>query len=265
MSTQKIYAAIIESAKHGLPSTATPGGVRHLDIGAGRGELIGELRCHFPLIPSACDLHVDRFRGDNVTCVTVDLNHERLPYPDAQFDLVTCSEVVEHLENYRALLRDAFRVTANGGLLVLTTPNVLNLKSRVRYMVSGFPNLFGPLPLANDRRSSTRTHISSIPYFYLAHALLEAGFDRVQLRIDKVQKASVCWLILLVPFIFAGRRHFMMQERQKYKTLTEDNDLLVAAHFSWPLLVGRTIVVSAVKPGDATPMSQRDAPQAACP
>lgn len=133
-----------------------------------------------PLISSACDFHVERFAVEWVPCKQVNLNLESLPYPDAEFDLVTFSEVIEHVENYRALLREAFRVTTSGGVLVLTTPNVLNVNSRVRYLVSGFANLFGPLPVRNDKLYSTGGHITPIPYFYLAHALLDAGFDRSQ-------------------------------------------------------------------------------------
>lgn len=246
MSTQGIYAAVIAAAKKRLSSTPA---VRHLDIGAGRGELIEKLRRALPLKSSACDFHVERFVAKDVACAQVNLNHQALPYPDAQFDLVTSSEVVEHVENYRALLREAFRVTANGGVLVVTTPNVLNVNSRVRYLVSGFANLFGPLPVRNDKLYSTGGHITPIPYFYLAHALLDAGFDKVELSIDKVQRTSVFWLVLLAPFIFAGWYRFMARERKNFKTITAENEPLVASHFSWPLLVGRTIVVSAVKVG----------------
>jgi len=251
MSTQNIYAAVINTVKRRI-SSAPAEGLKHLDIGAGRGELIEELRRSLPLSSLACDFHVERFAVKDIPCAKVNLNNQPLPYPDAQFDLVTCSEVVEHVENYRALLREVFRVTASGGVVVVTTPNVLNVNSRVRYLVSGFANLFGPLPVHNDKLYSTGGHITPIPYFYLAHAMLDAGFEKVELSIDKVQKTSVFWLALLVPFIFAGWHRFMTRERKKFKTITVENEPLVASHFSWPLLVGRTIVVSAIKPGANT-------------
>ena len=257
MSTPNIYAAVIAAAK-GRLSSVHAGGGGHLDIGAGQGELIKALRQSLPLSSSACDFHVERFALKDITCAQVNLNHQSLPYPDAKFDLVTSSEVVEHVENYRALLREAFRVTVDGGVVVVTTPNVLNVNSRVRYLVSGFANLFGPLPVRNDKLYSTGGHITPIPYFYLAHALLDAGFDKVELSIDKVQKTSVFWLTLLAPFIFVGWQRFMTRERKKFKTITVENAPLVASHFSWPLLVGRTIVVSAIKAG-ANPAVNSDA------
>lgn len=244
MSTQEIYTAVIAAAKKRLPALADG---EHLDIGAGRGELISELGRTMKLRSSACDYHVERFALPHVEIRQVNLNAAPLPYPDGRFALVTASEVIEHLENFRALLREAYRVTAKNGLVVLTTPNVLNAGSRGRYVVSGFANLFGPLPLRNDKLYSTGGHISMIPYFYLAHALREAGFEDVELSIDKKQRKSMLWLILLAPLIFALRARFYSRERDRYKTLTEHNEPYVAAHFSMEMLLGRTIVVSAVK------------------
>jgi 2-polyprenyl-3-methyl-5-hydroxy-6-metoxy-1,4-benzoquinol methylase len=48
---------------------------------------------------------------------------ERLPFGDGSFDVVLCSEVVEHLRSPRDGVRELARVLAPGGRLVLTTPN----------------------------------------------------------------------------------------------------------------------------------------------
>ena len=201
----------------------------------------------FRLESQACDFHVELFKNNEIKIKKTDLNSGQLPYADAEFDFVTCSEVIEHLENYRALVREAHRVLKPGGLLVLTTPYVLNAYSRLRYVASGFANLFGPLPVGNDKLYSTGGHISPIPYFYLAHALLDAGFERPSLDIDKVQKTSVLCLLLLAPLIVPGWIAFWRREERKYRTLTPENRREVARHLSWPLLVGRTIVVSSRK------------------
>jgi len=224
--------------------------LKHLDIGAGEGQLIQLLRTRLPVDSVACDFHVERFGVDGVSITKVNLNSEPLPYPDTTFDLVTCSEVVEHLENYRGLIREANRVLKPRGLFVISTPNVLNAFSRVRYLVSGFANLFGPLPVKNDKLYSTGGHITPIPYFYLAHSLLNADFDGVRLTIDKVQKTSVFWLVLLAPVIGAGWLRFLRLEERKFRTLTSENRIHVSRHFSWPLLVGRTLVVSSRKMND---------------
>ena len=244
MSTSQIYEAVARVAKGAWPSTSR---LKHLDIGAGRGELIERLAAGLPLESFACDFHVELFQARGIPIEKVDLDRDKLPYAEGEFDLVTCSEVIEHLENYRALIREAHRVLKPGGLLVLTTPNVLNAYSRLRYVASGFANLFGPLPVKNDRRYSTGGHISPIPYFYLAHALLDADFERISLGIDKVQKTSVACLIFLTPLLVPGWLRFWAREKGKYRTLTPENRAEVSRHFSWPILVGRTIIVSCRK------------------
>lgn len=44
-----------------------------------------------------------------------------------------------------------------------------------------------------------------------------------------------------------GRSHFMWRERRRFKTLAPANKPLVASHFLLKTLLGRTVVVSAVK------------------
>jgi SAM-dependent methyltransferase len=55
-------------------------------------------------------------------CLKVDAN-QRLPFADGSFDLIWCSEVIEHLHEPEFALQELRRVTKVGGLLVLTTPN----------------------------------------------------------------------------------------------------------------------------------------------
>ncbi len=89
------------------------------------------------------------------------LNEESLPYPAESFDIVTCTEVIEHLENYRRLIREIFRVTKPGGSVIFSTPNILNLQSRLRFLFFGFWNLFGPLPVGRAETYSTVGHITA--------------------------------------------------------------------------------------------------------
>ncbi len=49
---------------------------------------------------------------------------EQLPFADGSFQLGVCFEVIEHLTEYRSLLREARRVLAPGGQLVISTPNI---------------------------------------------------------------------------------------------------------------------------------------------
>ena len=46
----------------------------------------------------------------------------RLPFADATFDVVICSEVLEHLPDYRGALREILRVLRPGGRLAVSVP-----------------------------------------------------------------------------------------------------------------------------------------------
>lgn len=44
------------------------------------------------------------------------------PFPDASFDLVTALDVIEHVDEDEAILREAYRVLRANGMLAITTP-----------------------------------------------------------------------------------------------------------------------------------------------
>lgn len=220
----------------------------YLDIGSGHGELITQVCAEFTVRSHACDYTDELIHIPGQSVDIVDLNKQALPYEDNFFDLITCTEVIEHLEHYRETLREIFRVLKSGGLLVLSTPNILNIKSRLRFFYFGFWNLFGPLHVRDSRKYSTGGHINPVSYFYLAHALSEMGFDKINVSIDKKQTTSMIGFILLwLPIKFIGFLAFR-KERRKYQTIDDLNERFVMEMNSARLLLGRTIIVDCQKP-----------------
>lgn len=244
MATERIYQTVVELA---AGRAAAP--LRcHLDVGAGAGRLIELFRQRFQTESSACDYTDKLMKLPNQKVDIADLNSEKLPYSDAAFDIVTATEVVEHLENHREVLRDLHRVLKPGGVCILSTPNILNLNSRLRFLWFGFWNLFGPLPVKHGALYSTGGHINPISYFYLAHSLLDAGFTDVQWRVDKFQRSSLAKLFFwYLPVQFFGALAWR-KEVSKFQTIDAANAPLVRAANSVPMLLGRTIIVVAIKP-----------------
>jgi len=244
MSIPSVKRAIISLAAQKFTSAAHPP-LTHLDVGAGRGGLIAELRKHFSFNSQACDFHTERFEPD-VPITQVNFDQSPLPYPDNSFDFVTSAEVVEHLENYHHLIREVYRVLKPNGLFIVTTPNVLNMKSRVRILLTGFPALFDPLPIKGSELYSSGHHITPIPYFYLAHALADADFINLRYVGDKAQKTSLLWLALLWPFLGIGWALFWLIKTRK-GTITKGNRQITLDCASWKTLTSRTVIVAAEK------------------
>ncbi len=246
LSTDKILQTVVGIVTRHVSAGAP---IELLDIGSGTGALIAALRTAHPCIKTrACDYTASLMTLPDQPVDVVDLSRDGLPYEDACFDVVTCTEVVEHLENYRRVVRETYRVVKPGGLVVFTTPNVLNLQSRIRYLCFGFWNLFGPLPIGRRENFSTAGHITPVPYFYLAHALVEAGFDPPRFTIDKVQRSALPKLILLWPLIAIYSALAIHRERRKYRTIDAGNEGMVREMNRLDMLLGRTLVVFAHRP-----------------
>jgi ubiquinone/menaquinone biosynthesis C-methylase UbiE len=245
-STSGIHQAILRAVE-----TAAPDGLtgNYLDIGSGKGELVTLLANRYPGLQSfACDCTDQLMKRKNQKVEVVDLNWQSLPFHQNQFNLVTCSETIEHLENYWSVLREVYRVLRRGGIAVFSTPNILNLRSRFRFFSSGFYNLFGPLMPDEKDVYSPRGHITPVSWFYLANALLSVGFEDLSLTVDKYQRKSLLPFVLLIAPIRLSNRIALQREAKKYLSLGDRNAATVRAINSTDLLLGRTLVVRARKP-----------------
>lgn len=237
---QKVIELLLAEPSHGSWG-------KYLDKGAGRGSLIAKVKSKLAVEASACDYTDTLMQIPGQKVDIANLSHAALPYADASFDVVTATEVIEHLEDFRRVLREIHRVLKPGGVCILSTPNILNLNSRLRFLWFGFWNLFGPLPVKHSALYSTGGHINPVSWFYVAHALLDAGFPSVSPYIDRVQRSSLPKLFLLYPFIKVFSSLALRRERIRYRTLDEANEPLVNSMQSYEMLVGRTIIAKSVK------------------
>ena len=228
-------------------------GRRIVDVGAGEGYFVSVLGEHLKqkgVKPAdaltACDLFPEQFRYADVPCERIDANGV-LPFDDNSFDAASCIEVVEHIENQFHLVRELFRIVKPGGRVIVTTPNILNINSRLGFFHSGFGLLFYPLPLGADDPVHSGGHIHPVTFYYLAHIFHRCGFRRVNLHFDRTKRSAAALTALLWLPIIAGNLLFRMRMRRKKGEIYRQNRDLLRRINSFDMLTSRTIIVEGVK------------------
>ena len=109
---------------------------RILDIGCGAGIILAGLNSNFKTGVDLCQRLLERARarcGPRTTLLEGSAEH--LAFESGSFDRVVCSEVIGHVQDPEAVVREAHRVLAPGGTLVITVPasrRIMRIKSLLK-------------------------------------------------------------------------------------------------------------------------------------
>jgi SAM-dependent methyltransferase len=219
----------------GLPKRATV-----LDAPCGDGSLAATLRqagydAHGVDINAAgADLLGPRYHD-------ADLNG-RLPFGDASFDALLSIEGIEHLEDRFAYLRELRRVLKPEGTLILTTPNIVAVRSRLRFFASGFYHR-DTRPLREAERNPFH-HIALTTFADLRYALHTSGFRLTGVSHTHLKPVSYLygwlvpwmWLYTVVAF-----------RKEKDPAQRRANREVRSALFSKSVLFGENLLLTAIR------------------
>ena len=114
-------------------------GAKILDLGCGEGRHALALRTQFSAIDIfAVDIDhkslsvakeknstLDNYVNDNTsqsTCFVVQADGMVLPFPENSFDVIICSEVLEHIKEYSGFLHEIKRLLKKDGIFALSVP-----------------------------------------------------------------------------------------------------------------------------------------------
>ncbi|MBI4406182.1 MAG: class I SAM-dependent methyltransferase [Deltaproteobacteria bacterium] len=111
-----------------------------VDVGCGEGKLWDFLSGQFERYIGIDILqHKSGFPG---VFVQANLDVQPIPLPSNSANVVTAVEVIEHLENPRAFMRELVRIVKPNGWVIVTTPNQASLLSKFTFILKNQFNEF---------------------------------------------------------------------------------------------------------------------------
>lgn len=161
----------------GLLEGKEPG--KTLDVPSGEGAFASELikRGFSDIV--CLDINREDFKlSGHAHFLTGDV-YDGLPFKDESFDYIFCLEGIEHFVNPFSFIDELGRVLRTGGWLYISTPNIMSVDGRLRFMLTGYYPRFKPLMhnRENLRAEGLQGHISPIYFWQLKYFMENKGLS----------------------------------------------------------------------------------------
>jgi SAM-dependent methyltransferase len=124
-------------------------GMEVLDFGCGEGAFSQRL-VDAGLNVDVCDINIDQVKAQVNRKYKLDLNSATISdLIPGKYDLIVSMEIIEHLHDPWKYLSDAISLLKDNGLILLTTPNISNFTSRLRFFMRGTLQAYEKADLAH--------------------------------------------------------------------------------------------------------------------
>jgi SAM-dependent methyltransferase len=165
---------------------------RMLDVPAGNGHVVNYAR----------NLGFEAVGGD-INGELLDFVHcnmeQEFPFPSAHFDVVTCLEGIEHVISQDSLFTQLVRVTRPGGTIIVSTPNINNFYSRIKFLLTGTFGQFEPHQMrARTHEAVDLGHIHPISPQFLTYLMHVRGAELELVKTDRLKRLAYAPLYLVL-------------------------------------------------------------------
>jgi SAM-dependent methyltransferase len=165
-----------------------------------------------------------------LTCEKADVN-TGIPLDDQAADMLICQEGIEHFADQIKALKEFNRVVKPNGLLLITTPNYSNIRSRMSYLLSESERFNSTMPpnevdsiwlsdnLPNDEIYYGHIFLIGIQKLRLFAKL--AGFRVKAIHKTKIKTTSTLLFPLIYPFILLSSYIAYVKAKKKAKNVAQ--------------------------------------------
>lgn len=157
---QELAAFRLHTEVFGMLEPFLKKGMKVLDFGCGQGAFSQRL-VDTGMIVDVCDLDIDQVKANVNKKYKLDLNEPGIQDSITdKYDVIISMEIIEHIHNPWKYLADSISLLKDGGIIVLSTPNVSNFISRLRFLMKG-------TLLAFEKNDLAHGHITPLTFIQL--------------------------------------------------------------------------------------------------
>jgi len=241
-----------------------------IDFPAGNGitsRLLNEIGAK----PIPFDLFPEYFNIEGIECKRANIA-SGLPIEDKVADGLICQEGIEHFSDQYGAFKEFNRVLKPNGLLLITTPNYSNLRSKLSYLLSESERFNSIMP-PNELDSIWMSKHDITSGIYFGHIFLIgiqklrvlaklSGFRIKKLHFTRIKSTSLILLPLFYPFIVISnwityKKNLRKNTDYDYNTKKSVYHEIYKLSINPRILIGGNLMVEFIKEQDFKDVSKQ--------
>lgn len=209
-----------------LIQSVTPKGGSILEVSCGNGEVLLALKNNgFEVKGTNYTKHRE------VLCLS-EIDHEidllkGLPYNSGSFDTVVLLDVIEHLQDHDKAISELARVCKNNGHVIIKTPNIMKITSRLQLFLTGFfkqKRAFIGFDVPHEKAFSFHNYPVYLPIFL--YQIKSHGLQLTKFIASGYKIKSFFYLFLFFPFILVFTLIKVLFKEKNLKTSTDSRQVI---------------------------------------